>query len=68
MPYLCSYDFCGHAKGGLRGKEIAEGEAVACSKCGMKKPFHKDCFQKHNQEKHSGKAIAKPLEEVEFPY
>ena len=56
MPYLCEYDNCGH-----REKEIPEGDAVVCFKCNKK--FHKDCFEKHNNEKHKGAAQSKKLEE-----
>jgi len=62
MPYLCSYAFCEHTN-----KLIPLDNAVACSKCGNKKHFHRDCFDKHNNEKHSGKAIQKPLKEISYP-
>lgn len=59
MPYGCQYDFCLHGSS-LQGKLITSGEEVCCSKCGNKIRFHEDCFEKHNQEKHNGKAIQKP--------
>ena len=57
MSYLCSYGFLGH------DKEIPEGEAVECSKCGQH--FHQECFEKHNKEKHSSKATAKLIKQVD---
>lgn len=63
MAYLCVYDFCEIHK----DKMIEEGEAVACSKCGRKKPFHIDCFTKHNREMHNNKAESKHLPEIDFP-
>lgn len=60
MPFLCSYEFCETKE----GKLIPEGEAVCCSKCGKNKYFHKVCFDKHNQEKHNGKALVKHCKEA----
>jgi hypothetical protein len=64
MAYICSYGFC-HEPG---GKVIAEGKAVACTKCGTKKPMHEECFTQHNAEKHDGKATSKPLPEIDFHF
>lgn len=54
--YICDYRFC---EKGRNIKDINDG--VFCSNC--EKPFHKDCFEKHNPEKHNGKAIVKSLKE-----
>lgn len=59
MPYICNYKFCEH------DKLIGKGQAIGCSKC--EKPFHKDCFEKHNKDKHNGKAVGRPLREIELP-
>ncbi|HOX22214.1 MAG TPA: hypothetical protein PLL10_02020 [Elusimicrobiales bacterium] len=66
MIRICSYDFC-DIKGDEYDREIPEGEAYACSKCGAKKAFHKACVEKHIKEKHNGKAEAKKLPDVDFP-
>lgn len=58
MPYFCAYYFCEHEK------IKAINEPVACSKCANKKPYHHDCFNKHNSEKHNGKAKAKLVKEI----
>lgn len=59
MPFIvCAYDFCEH------GKMKKIDEPVACSKCGRKRVFHKDCFDKHNEDKHNGKAKLKPIKEI----
>ena len=62
MPYICSYNFCKH-----EDKVIHEGEAVGCTKCMKSKTMHKDCFDEHNKEKHSGKATSKFIKETDFP-
>ena len=49
MPYICNDKFCVH-----ESRIVAEGEDVHCSIC--ENPFHKDCFDKHNKNKHKGKA------------
>lgn len=61
LLYRCTYDLSNHDQ----DKEIPKGEAVACVKCGAKKPFHKDCFEKHNEKEHDGKAKAKNLKEID---
>lgn len=48
MTYICD-KFCTH-----ENRIIADGDCVHCSIC--EKPFHKDCFKKHNENKHNGKA------------
>jgi len=62
MPYICNYGFCQH-----KDKLIPKGEAVGCTKCRKPKPMHKDCFDEHNKEKHSGKATSKPIKDIDFP-
>lgn len=62
MPFGCRYEFCEEEQ-----RMIPANESVACSICGNKKDsyaFHKNCFEKHNQEKHSGKAIMKNRKEL----
>lgn len=61
MPYFCTYDFCEHEK------MKAIDKPVACSKCATKKAYHQDCFNKHNAEKHNGKAIGKPIKDFNIP-
>ena len=59
MTYRCQYKPCIHGNS-LQEQLIVSGEEVCCSKCGNKNRFHKDCFVKHNHEKHNGKAILQP--------
>jgi hypothetical protein len=47
MQRRCNDQLC-------QNRMINEGEEVRCSKCD--KIFHKQCFDNHNKEKHSGKA------------
>lgn len=62
MPFWCSYEFCEEKQHMIPANEVG-----ACSICGNKKgsyAFHKDCFEKHNQERHGGKAIMKNRKEL----
>jgi len=56
MPFGGSWDDC--------ERKIEEAEAVYCSVCGCKKHYHKECFEKHNGQIHSGKASSKPSNEM----
>ena len=58
MAHICSYLLCSE-------KEIPDGEAYVCSKCG-RKPYHKQCAEEHIKKNHTGAAIEK-LPEPEFP-
>ncbi|PIP84172.1 MAG: hypothetical protein CO113_15920 [Elusimicrobia bacterium CG_4_9_14_3_um_filter_62_55] len=59
---LCAYDFCEDKE--IEGKG---GNIFACSKCGAKKPMHKNCVDMHIQEKHNGKAYPKALPDLDLP-
>jgi len=59
MAWLCRNEICSHP-----GRFTSSVDGGRCSKCG--RPFHQDCFGRHNVDKHGGKATLRELPEMDL--